>query len=148
MLRWLLPESKAARVVAALWTLACVSLLIRTLCFLNAPHRVLADAVAGDEILMGVLSFPASLIISLPLSLGPSGGELGYAWTTWHSILIVWLSVFVLGYFQWFCLPRAAKNHLLPVIEKVYDVSPLAAVWVRRKCGIKDSPNISCIPKE
>jgi hypothetical protein len=150
VLRWLLPESRAARILAALWTLASVSVLIRTLCVLYAPPRGLAEAQAaqgGEAIFMLILSFPADLIISLPL-LGPDGGaELGYAWNTWQSLSIIWLFFFVPGYLQWFCLPRAIKNYLLPAIEEAYCASSPAFAWVRRKCGIKDDPDISCIPR-
>jgi len=148
VLRWLLPESKAARVVVALWTLACVAVLIRSLCILNAAPRVLAEAQAaedGEAIFMMILSFPASLIITLQ-SLEPVG-ELGYAWNTWQALSIMWLFFFVPGYLQWFCIPRIIKNSLLPAIERVYDHSPQLIAWVRHKCGIKDAPSISCVPK-
>ena len=115
VVRWLFPKSKAARVMAVLWTLACVSVLIGSLRVLAArPGGIeAAQAAQGSEaIFMMILSFPASLIIGLPV-LGYAAKEPGYGWNTWQSLSIVWLFFFVPGYFQWFCLPRVIKNYLL-----------------------------------
>ena len=144
-LRWLLPESKAARVMAALWTLACFSVFIRSLRLLGLAET---QAAGGSELIfMLILSFPAGLIVGLPL-FGLLTSRISNGWNGWQALLVMWLFFFVPGYLQWFCLPRVIKNSLLPAIEKMYEVFPQRVAWVRRKCGIKDTPDISCIPKD
>ncbi len=132
MVKWILPNGKVARVAAILWALACISLHVHPLLLENGPTRAYGDAVVAECFTMLALSFPSSMIVYCPW--------LNFAISGSHHIFAFWLLLFVLGYFQWFCLLRT--------IQKVYDLSPPLIAWIRRKCGIKDEGSISCIPKE
>ena len=105
------------RVVALLWTCACVSLLVHTILLRNAPPHEFGDAEEMEELLMMILSFPAGLLAVLPFrGIGP-----GYPENDPRSILIGWFIFFLVGYAQWFVL------------------LPLAVRWVRCRFGARDT---------
>jgi hypothetical protein len=104
-----LPQGLGGRIAAAVWVLACISLLINELHFRNASPHSFGDAEEMEELLMMCLSAPAGLIGLLPAS----GLHISLPENDVRQIVLGWLFPFVLGYVQWFMVVPFVARRLL-----------------------------------
>ena len=124
------PEKSAVRchVLKAFWLLACVLVLALTLIYRGPEYR---DAGVALFLTMMGLSFPSGWLSLVLLKLLEMLKlfDIGKA-TELQTILIAWVTLFVLGYLQWFVL-------VPPVVR-----------WLRKKFGNNSRTNISVVPKD
>jgi hypothetical protein len=97
--KWL-PQGSVGRIIAAVWVLACISLLLNELNLRNAAPHLFGDAEEMEELLMMCLSSPAGLIGLLPTY----GLHISLPENDPRQILLGWSFPFVLGYVQWFII--------------------------------------------
>jgi hypothetical protein len=124
------PEKSAVRwrVLKALWLLACVSVLADTLIHSGPEHR---DGGVALFLTMLGLSFPSGWLSLVMLKLLEMLKIFDISKATeLQTILIAWITLFILGYLQWFVL--------VPAIVR----------WWRQKFGNGGSDNISVVPKD
>jgi hypothetical protein len=111
------------RVLKALWLLACVSVLAHTLIHHGLEHR---DAGVALFLTMLALSFPSGWLSLVMLKLLEMLNLFDISKATeLQTILIAWITLFVLGYLQWFVI--------VPAIVR----------WWRRRFGNPDSSSFS-----
>jgi hypothetical protein len=115
------------RVLKALWLLASVSVLALTLIYRGPEYR---DALAAEILTMMGLSFPSGWLFPVLLKLIEmlKLSDVNQA-TELQSILGAWITLFILGYVQWFV------------------AIPQIVCWWRRRFGSGDSGNLSVTPK-
>ncbi len=102
MLR-LFPSGKIGRFIAALWILACVSVVVHTILFRNASPYNFGDAQVVEWACMSMLSFPSSLLFYSTYA-EVLFNWLGYPGNDPRTILFLWSIPFIAGYIQWFVL--------------------------------------------
>lgn len=98
-----LPNQKRFwQVLKILWLIACFLVLVLTLIYRGPEYR---DAVEAEVLVMMGLSFPSGWLFFVLLKALQMLGILDMRQATeLQSIVIVWVSMFVLGCLQWFVL--------------------------------------------
>jgi hypothetical protein len=141
----LFPTGWIARTFSILWTLICVSVLTYALLHGNDSAKGYENARMREQIWMILLSFPVCVIAAFPLYLIIAILKwMNWSYKTTQMISIEWLIFFSFGYFQWFIFPRLC----VWLVDKLSNYAPFDFTWIRRKLGIRDAGNISCIPKD
>ena len=108
------------RTIAALWVLACLWLLARTLLLRHAPPDLFADAEEYEQILLLALSTPLCLV-GVTVAQRITFNWWPYPANDARTIVVIWLAFFLVGCLQWFVL--------VPwVVHKWYDVYDSIAV--------------------
>lgn len=101
-------QERLWRVLKVLWLLACFLVLVLTLIYRGPQYQ---DAVEAEVLIMMGLSFPSGWLFFVLLK----GLEMLKLFdirqaTELQSIVIVWVSMFILGCLQWFILvPTIAR---------------------------------------
>jgi hypothetical protein len=128
MMMQLANKGRFWRALRTLWLLACTLVLVLTLIYRGPEYR---DAVEAEVRIMMGFSFPSGWLAFVLLDVLQKLKlfDIGKA-TELQTILIAWITLFVLGYLQWFVL--------VPTIVR----------WWRKKFGNSSSSNISVVPKD